>query len=76
MTRKMEILTQEVLLAVINQNTGRAEKLIRQMPREVVEKVAYGSYELLQLTLRSLPGVAAQEIQEKMEDESASSAAA
>ncbi len=75
MNRKLENLIQELALAVINKNTERAERLIRQMPQDAVEKVAYGGDELLKLALRFLPAGAGAAIKKNIEEKAASAAA-
>jgi len=75
MNRNMENLVQQIFLATINKNTERAERLIRQVPQDVVEKLAYGGDELQRLALRFLPAGASEAIQRKIKEKSASATA-
>jgi hypothetical protein len=75
MNRKLETDVQELALAVINNNSERAARLIRRLPQDVIEKVAYGAIELFGLTLQHLPdGTAAAIKRSVVEKEKAASA--
>lgn len=67
MNGKLETLVQELALAVIEKNTDRAERLIRQIPQDVIEKVAYGAEELFILAVRFLPAAVALDVQWNIE---------
>lgn len=72
MNRKLENQIQELALAVINGNKERAERLIRQMPEQAIEKVAYGSFELLRFSMRFLPAGTSEQIRRHIEQKTES----
>ena len=71
MNRKLDNLIQELFLAVINGNEERANRLIRQMPKDTIEKTAYGAAELFRFALRFLPTGEAEAIRRAIQEEAA-----
>lgn len=75
MNRKLENLIQELFLAIVNGNAERAEKLIRQMPYDAIEKVAYGGWDAINFAIRFLPAGAGEAVKEKIKEKAAGAAA-
>lgn len=68
MNRKLENLIQELFLAVVNGNTERAIRLIRQMPKDAIEKVAYGATATFSLALNFLTPGEAEAVRKNIEE--------
>ncbi len=68
MNKRFENILQDLFLSVVNGNTERAEKLIRQIPQPVVEKLAYGGDAAFKLALRFLPEGTSKEIKKNIEE--------
>ena len=75
MNRKLENLIQELFLAVVNGNTERAVRLIRQMPKDTIEKLAYGATATFSLALNFLTPGEAEAIRKNIEEKAANAAA-
>jgi hypothetical protein len=76
MNKRLELAIQDLALAVINGNTERAERLITQIPREAIVKVAYGSAALFELATKYLPEGEGKEIARNIEEKKAAKAGA
>lgn len=68
MNGKLETEVQELALAVVNKNADRAARVIKRMPHDVIEKVAYGAEELFLLAVRHLPAGAALNVKRNIEE--------
>lgn len=75
MNRKLENDIQELALAVVNNNGERADRLIRRLPQDAIEKVARGGAELFRFALHYLPAGAAEAIRREIQEKASGAAA-